>query len=91
MCCLKYEQEAYEEIITRVPKEGAIVETPDGQGVVMGISLLKELVKVKLDNDNEADLKIYKASQVKIIKDVVTAEEEIEPGIDIDELKQLED
>jgi len=90
MCCLKYEQEAYEEILTRVPKEGAIVETPDGQGVVMGISLLKELVKVKLDNDNEADLKIYTASQVKVIKDVAT-QEELEPDIDIDELKQLED
>lgn len=90
MCCLKYEQDAYEEIITRIPKEGAIVETPDGQGVVMGISLLKELIKVKLDKGNETDLKIYNASQLKIIKDVVN-EDEIEPGINIDELKQLED
>lgn len=90
MCCLKYEQEAYEEIITRVPKEGAIVETPEGQGVVMGISLLKELVKVKLDKGNETDLKIYNASDVKIIKDVVV-EPEIDEDIDIDELKQLED
>ena len=45
---------------------------------------------MKLDNDNEADLKIYKAEQVKIIKDVA-AKEELEPDIDIDELKQLED
>ncbi len=90
MCCLKYEQDAYEEIITRVPKEGAIVETPDGQGIVMGISLLKELIKVKLDKGNETDLKIYNASQVKIIKDVVN-EDDLEPGINIDELKQLED
>lgn len=90
MCCLKYEQEAYEEIITRVPKEGAIVETPEGQGVVMGISLLKELVKVKLDKGNETDLKIYKAGEVKIIKDVAI-EPEIDEEINIDELKQLED
>lgn len=90
MCCLKYEQDAYEEIITRVPKEGAIVETPDGQGMVMGISLLKELVKVKLDKGNETDLKVYNASQVTIIKDVVS-EDEIEPGISIEDLKQLED
>ena len=41
MCCLKYEQEAYEEMISRVPKEGAIVETPDGQGVVISSSFLK--------------------------------------------------
>ncbi|GAE90101.1 PSP1 domain-containing protein [Acetivibrio straminisolvens] len=89
MCCLKYEQEAYEEIISRVPKEGAIVETPEGQGVVMSVSLLKELVKVKLDRDNETDLKVYKASEVKVIKDVTR--EEAEEEIDLDELKQLED
>lgn len=90
MCCLKYEQEAYEGIISRVPKEGAIVETPDGQGVVMSVSLLKELVKVKLDRENETDLKVYKASEVKVIKDV-TREETEEEEIDLDELKQLED
>jgi len=90
MCCLKYEQDAYEEIIERVPKEGAIVETPDGQGVVMGISLLKELVKVRLDKDNETDLMIYDASQLKVIKDVVD-EDESEHELSIDELKELED
>ncbi len=90
MCCLKYEQDAYEEIITRVPKEGAIVETPDGQGLVMGISLLKELIKVKLDKGNDTDLKVYNASQLKIIKDVVN-EDDLEPGINIDDLKHLED
>ncbi len=89
MCCLKYEQDAYEEIISRVPNEGAIVETPEGQGVVMSISLLKELVKVKLDRDNETDLKIYKASDVKVIKNVTRDEPDEE--IDLDELKQLED
>ena len=45
MCCLKYEQDAYEQIIKRAPKMGAIVETPDGQGVVMDTSLLKEIIK----------------------------------------------
>lgn len=89
MCCLKYEQDAYEEIITRVPKEGAIVETPEGQGVVISISLLKELLKVKLDKGNETDLKIYKADQVKIIKDVVLDDSDLE--VNIEELKQLED
>jgi cell fate regulator YaaT (PSP1 superfamily) len=89
MCCLKYEQEAYEEILKRVPNEKAIVETPDGQGVIVAISLLKELVKVKLDKDNETDLKIYHASEVKVIKDV--SRDEIDEEIDLEELKQLED
>ena len=48
MCCLKYEQEAYEQIIRKMPKVGAIVETPDGQGVVEEVYLLKEMLKVKL-------------------------------------------
>ena len=90
MCCLKYEQEAYEEIIVRVPKEGAIVETPDGQGVVMGISLLKEIIRVKLDKGNETDLKLYHSSQLKVIKDVAR-DAEMDEDINIAELKQLED
>ena len=88
MCCLKYEQDAYEQIIKRVPKIGAIIETPDGQGVVVGVSLLKETVKVKLDNGKEADLQIYKVDEIKVIKDVTVRDE---PEIDIEALKQLED
>lgn len=91
MCCLKYEHEAYEEMIARVPKEGAIVETPDGQGVVISSSLLKGQVKVKLDNENETDLKVYNASDIKVIKDVCREEAEEEPDIDMEELKELED
>ena len=87
MCCLKYEQEAYEDIIRRVPKVGAIVNTPDGQGVVMDISMLKEIVKVKLDKGNETDLKVYPASETKVVKD----EQVEEPEIDLEEIKQLED
>lgn len=88
MCCLKYEQDAYEEIIKRVPRMGAIVETPEGQGVVMDISLLKEVVRVRLDKGNEADLRIFKVDDVKVIKDVAAREE---PDAEIEALKQLED
>lgn len=87
MCCLKYEQDAYEEIFNRIPKVGAIVESPDGQGIVMDINLLKEQIKVRLDKVNETDLKVYKADELRIIKDVAGVEEEI----DIEVLKQLED
>lgn len=88
MCCLKYEQDAYEEILRRVPKTGAVVETPEGQGVIMDISLLKEIVKVRLDKGNETDLKLYKAEEVRVIKDV-SRDEDVE--IDLEVLKQLED
>jgi cell fate regulator YaaT (PSP1 superfamily) len=88
MCCLKYEQDAYEEVIGRVPKAGAVVDTPEGQGVVMHVNLLREIVKVKLDKAVDADLRIYSADEVKIIKDVAHDDE---LDIDIDVLKQLED
>ena len=44
MCCLKYEQEVYEEKLKRLPKVGAIVKTEDGEGEVCGVETLKEIV-----------------------------------------------
>lgn len=88
MCCLKYEQDAYEQIIKRAPKMGAIVETPEGQGIVMDSNLLKEIVKVKLDKGNETDLKIYRVDEVKVIKDVTVRDDS---DVDLEALKELED
>ncbi len=88
MCCLKYEQEAYEELLKNIPKAGAIVETPDGPGVVVDASVLKETVRVKLDKENETDLKSYAVADLKVIKDVAAVEETVP---DLEELKQLED
>ena len=51
MCCLRYEQEAYEELVKGVPKNGAFVETPEGYGNVTQVNLLRQTVKVKLDSD----------------------------------------
>ena len=70
MCCLKYEQEAYEDLLKRIPKAGALVQTPHGAGTIMYVSLLEERVKVKLDNENEPDLREYRVSEIKLIKDV---------------------
>ncbi|MBZ4646105.1 MAG: hypothetical protein PWR27_1634 [Petroclostridium sp.] len=86
MCCLKYEQDTYEEVLGRTPKVNAIVSTPQGQGTVMSVNLLKELVKVKLDKDDENVLQTFKTSEVKIIKNVETENDDV----DLDELKHLE-
>ena len=88
MCCLKYEQEAYEDLLKRIPRVGALVQTPVGPGNVMYVSLLEEKVKVKLDNNNDPDLKEYHVSEIKLIKDVEKAPE---PEEDIEILKELED
>jgi cell fate regulator YaaT (PSP1 superfamily) len=88
MCCLKYEQDAYEQIIKKAPKPGAIVDTPDGQGVVIEAYLIREIVKVKLDKGNETDLQTYKMNEVKVIKDVSSKED---TDAEIEALKALED
>lgn len=51
MCCLKYEQNAYEDLLRITPKQGAVVQTPEGRGVVSEVSLLTGQLKVILDND----------------------------------------
>lgn len=68
MCCLKYEQDTYEEIIKITPRQGAVVETPEGRGSVEFVSLLKGLVKVKLDDENEKTLKEFNVADIKVLK-----------------------
>ena len=68
MCCLKYEQEAYEYLLSKTPSAGATVDTDRGRGVVMNVSLLKGILKVKLDDGNEADLVDFSVDEVRLIK-----------------------
>ncbi|MGN0107854.1 MAG: stage 0 sporulation family protein [Hominilimicola sp.] len=68
MCCLKYEQDTYEELLKVTPRQGALVKTPEGSGTVEYVSLLKGLVKVKLDDENEKTLKEFNVSDVKVLK-----------------------
>lgn len=53
MCCLAYEQESYETSLAKMPKPGSIVETEFGKGIVSQISPLQELVRVKIEKDDE--------------------------------------
>lgn len=68
MCCLKYEQDTYEELLRVTPRQGALVKTPDGNGTVEFVSILKGIVKVKLDDENEKTLKDFNVADVKILK-----------------------
>ena len=67
MCCLRYEQEAYEELVKNVPKQGAFVETPTGYGIVTQVNLLRQLVKVKLDGEGEDTLRTFRAVEVATV------------------------
>ena len=48
MCCLKYESETYKDLIRHAPKVDSVVDTPQGKGTVMDVSLLKGCCKVRL-------------------------------------------
>ncbi len=67
MCCLRYEQEAYEDLIKKVPKQGAFVETKDGYGTAVQVNLLRQNVKVRLDGDNDDTLHLYKANELAAV------------------------
>lgn len=69
MCCLKYEQAAYDALLKITPKAGALVDTPSGQGVVTEANLLTGDLKVKVGRENDTELKSYKRDEVRIIKD----------------------
>jgi cell fate regulator YaaT (PSP1 superfamily) len=84
MCCLKYEQSSYEDLIAITPKVGAIVETEDGVGTVVDVNLLTGNLKVSLEKNNDVPAKLYNRSNVKLIKDVQIV-------VDSEELKQLKD
>ena len=59
MCCLKYEQEHYESTRRKMPKVGREVTTPDGNGPVTDLNIVKETVFVRLTNGDTSEIKEY--------------------------------
>ncbi len=87
MCCLKYEQDAYTDLLKRTPKVGAIVKTPLGRGLVVENNLLSQTLKVKMDNTpDDAAPQTFKVKQVRLVKDGYIKLNKKE----MDELKGLE-
>ena len=50
MCCLKYEQDAYEDLLRTTPKVESFVDTPEGRGTIVDTDLLRQRVKVRLED-----------------------------------------
>lgn len=67
MCCLRYEQEAYEDLLKSVPKQGAFVQTKDGYGTAVQVNLLRQTVKVKLDKDSDDNLHLYNSNELAAV------------------------
>jgi len=67
MCCLKYEQEAYEDAHARLPKQGDVVMIPQGKGTVVTVDLLREKITVRLEEDDGADLVTVFATESEVL------------------------
>ena len=72
MCCLKYEQDAYEDLIRTSPKLDSFVDTPEGRGTVVEIDLLRQRVKVRMEDAPEtisvfpnADIAVLRSGKAK--------------------------
>ena len=88
MCCLKYEQNCYDEYSKIAPSVGAVVSTPNGKGIVQSTTILKGVAKVKLEGEGEAQVEEFNFSDLKIIKNNKHSEQ---PDVDMKELKKLEE
>lgn len=67
MCCLRYEQEAYEREIALMPPVDSVVDTPDGRGTVIDIFPIAGNLKVKLHDKQDAAPKNYHMSTIRVI------------------------
>ena len=72
MCCLKYEQDAYEDLIRTSPRLDSFVDTPEGRGTVVEIDLLRQRVKVRMEDSPEtvgvfanADIAVLRSGKAK--------------------------
>ena len=65
MCCLKYEQDAYEDLIRTTPKVGHTVMTPGGEGVVVEVGLISGNLKIKHSGAALGVFESYHKSQLK--------------------------
>lgn len=86
MCCLKYEQNAYEYLLKITPKQGAIVSTPDGKGTVVESNPITGMLKVSIHSRNNAapitinrkNVKVVKDGQIRVDKSEIEALKDIE-------------
>ena len=67
MCCLKYEQEAYEDLLRTAPKMDSFVDTPEGRGTVTEVDLLRSRVKVRMEDSPET-ISVFANADIAILR-----------------------
>lgn len=97
MCCLKYEHEAYEYLIDKMPTIGSEVSTPMGVGEIISVELIKEKVKVKFETKDGTNTEVFDVDDIKVLRKTAGTKmpapiaADLDEDIDINELKSLED
>lgn len=88
MCCLKHEEETYEYLNRKLPNVGDYVTTDDGlKGEVHSVNVLRQLVKVLIENNDEKEIREYKVEQLRFKK---RRRKEKQDDVTDAELKELE-
>ena len=67
MCCLKYEQDAYEDLIRNSPKLESFVDTPEGRGTVVELDLLRQRVKVRMEDAPES-ISVFPNADIAVLR-----------------------
>ena len=67
MCCLKYEQEAYEDLLRTSPKAESFVDTPEGRGTVTEVDLLRQRVKVRMEEHPE-EIHVFPNAEIAVLR-----------------------
>ncbi len=67
MCCLKYEQNVYDELIKQTPRNGSLVQTPDGKGTVVDSAILARTIKVRLMDNPDSAPHSYSIADVRLL------------------------
>lgn len=67
MCCLKYEQDTYEALIRTSPKLESFVDTPEGRGTVVEADILRQRVKVRMENNPET-IGVFENADVAVLR-----------------------
>lgn len=67
MCCLKYEQDAYEDLIRSSPRLESFVDTPEGRGTVVELDLLRQRVKVRME-ENPETVSVFPNADIAVLR-----------------------
>ena len=91
MCCLKHEEETYEYLNKKLPNVGDSVSTDDGlRGEVHSVNVLRQLVKVIVETDDQKEIREYKVEQLRFKKKHRKDKQEEMSDAELKELKELE-